>query len=128
MNSRIDEKNWTLVSNSSFPNPSSLQSRMIQMIYVALWSSRIHSIRYSILFSFILEVSPSKRIEYILEGNLENPSVWILSVPFSLKGRLKCTNHLNVHKLYAVEYINTACSLDYPFQFRIRWIKKSFDL
>ena len=29
------------------------------------------------------------------------------------------TNHVNVHKLYAVEYINTVCSLDYPFQFRI---------
>jgi len=26
----------------------------------------------------------------------------------------KCTNHVNVHKLYAVEYINTVCSLDYP--------------
>jgi len=52
----------------------------------------------------------SKRIEYILEWNLENPSVWLLS---------KCTNHVNVHKLYAVEYINTVCSLDYPFQFRI---------
>ena len=26
--------------------------------------------------------------------------------------------HVNVHKLYAVEYINTVCSLDYPFQFR----------
>ena len=31
----------------------------------------------------------------------------------------KCTNHVNVHKLNAVEYINTVCSLDYPFQFRI---------
>ena len=31
----------------------------------------------------------------------------------------KCTNHVNVHKLYAVEYINTVCSLDYLFQFRI---------
>ena len=27
--------------------------------------------------------------------------------------------HVNVHKLYAVEYINTICSLEYPFQFRI---------
>ena len=27
--------------------------------------------------------------------------------------------NVNVHKLYAVEYINTVCSLDYPFQFRI---------
>ena len=59
----------------------------------------------------------AKRIEYILEGNLENLSVWIFSVPFSLKGSSKCTNHVNVHKLYAVEYINTGCSLDYPFQF-----------
>ena len=59
----------------------------------------------------------AKRI-YIFEGNLENPSVWILSVPFSLKGSSKCTNHVNVHKLYAVEYINTVCSLDYPnFEF-----------
>ena len=58
----------------------------------------------------------SKRIEYILEWNLENPSVWIFSVSVSLK----CTNHVNVHKLYAVEYINTSvCSLDYLFQFRI---------
>ena len=42
-----------------------------------------------------------------------------LSVPFSLKGSSKCTNHVNVHKLFAVEYINTVCSLDYPFKFRI---------
>ena len=48
-----------------------------------------------------------KRIEYILEGNLDKPSVWILSVPFSLKGSSKCKNHVNVYKLYAVEYINT---------------------
>ena len=61
----------------------------------------------------------SKRIEYILERNLDNPSVWILSVPFSLKGSSKSTNHVNVHKLYAVEYINTVCSQDYSFQF---WI------
>ena len=45
--------------------------------------------------------------EYILEWNLDNPSVWIFSVPFSLKGSSKCKNHVNVHKLYAVEYINT---------------------
>ena len=61
----------------------------------------------------------SKRREYILEGNLENLSVWVFSVPFSLKGSSKCTHYVNVHKLYAVEYINTVCSLDYPFQFRI---------
>ena len=61
----------------------------------------------------------TKRIEYILEWNLDNPSVRIFSVPFSLKGSSKCTNHVNIHKLYAVEYINTVCSLDYSFQFRI---------
>ena len=61
----------------------------------------------------------AKRIEYILEWNLENPLVRIFSVPFSLKGSSKCRNHVNVHKLYAVEYINTVCSLDYSFQFRI---------
>ena len=53
----------------------------------------------------------SKRIEYILVWNLENPSLWFFSVPFSLKGSSKCTNHVNVYKLYAVEYINTVCSL-----------------
>ena len=54
-----------------------------------------------------------KRIEYMLKGNLKNLSVWTFSVPF--KGVIsKCTNHVNVHKLYAVEHINTVCSLDYP--------------
>ena len=48
------------------------------------------------------EGSLAKRIEYILEWNLDNPSVRILSVPFSLKGSSKCTNHVNVHKLSAV--------------------------
>ena len=55
-----------------------------------------------------------KRIEYILEWNLDNPSV-----PLSLKGSSKRTNQVNVHKWYAVEYINSVCSLEYPFQFQI---------
>jgi len=55
-------------------------------------------------------VGKENRIYIRVEFN--NPSVWILSVPFSLKGSSKCTNHVNVHKLYAVEYINTVCSLD----------------
>ena len=33
------------------------------------------------------------------------------------------TNHVKVHKLYAVEYINTVCSLDYPFQFNFEFFK-----
>ena len=52
------------------------------------------------------------------EVNLKNLSVWIFSVPFSLKGSSKCTNHVNVHKLYAVEYNNTVRSLDH-FNFEI---------
>ena len=43
----------------------------------------------------------------------------ILFSPFQPEESSKCTNHVNVHKLYAVEYINTVCSLDYSFQFRI---------
>ena len=43
----------------------------------------------------------AKRIEYILEWNLENALVCIFSVPFSLKGSSKCSNHVNVHKLCA---------------------------
>ena len=56
---------------------------------------------------FSLHNIHKKRIEYILEWNLANPSLWIFSVPFSLKGSSKCTNLVNVHKLYAV------CSHDY---------------
>ena len=82
----------------------------------------------SFILLFILFLQPvTKRTEYILEWNLENLSVWFFLVPFSLKGSSKCTNHVNVHKLYAVEYINTVCSLNYPFQFRIKniiWIMK----
>ena len=66
----------------------------------------------------IIDQIEAKRIEYMLEWNLKNLLVWIFSVPFSLKGSSKCTNHVNVHKPYAVEYINTVFSLDYPFQFR----------
>ena len=40
--------------------------------------------------------------------------------PFQPEREFKVyTNHVNVHKLYAVEYINIVCSLDYSFQFRI---------
>jgi len=40
--------------------------------------------------------------------------------PFeSAKGSSKCSFHVNIHKLYAVKYINTVCSLDYPFQYII---------
>ena len=38
--------------------------------------------------------------------------------PFQLEREFKVYK-ANVHKLYAAEYINTVCSLDYSFQFRI---------
>ena len=50
----------------------------------------------------IVFIFSPKRIEYILEGNTGNLSVCIFSVPFNLKGSLKCTNHVNAHKFYAV--------------------------
>ena len=56
-----------------------------------------------------IEEMYTKRIEYILEWNLDNLLVWILSVPISLKGSSKCTNHVNVHKLYAstlIQYVS----------------------
>jgi len=37
--------------------------------------------------------------------------------PFQPERSSKCTNHINVHKLCAVEYINTVCSLDYISKF-----------
>ena len=43
---------------------------------------------------------------------------WFISLlPPIVLVNLFGTNHVNVRKLYAVEYINTVCSLDYPFQF-----------
>ena len=39
--------------------------------------------------------------------------------PFQPEREFKVYKSVNVHKLYAVEYINTVCSLGYPFQFRI---------
>ena len=32
--------------------------------------------------------------------------------PFQPESEAKCTNHVNVQKLYVVEYINTVCSLE----------------
>ena len=77
----------------------------------------------NVFFLKILGIEKKHKDFYIenriyIKGNLKNLSVWIFSVPFSLKGSSKCTNHVNVHKLYAVQYI-IVCSLDYSFQFRI---------
>ncbi len=85
---------------------------LIEILWDVCWRSLF--IYFTIFFR---DAQQPKRIEYILEWNLESFGM-NLSVPFSLKGSSKCTNHVNVRKLYAVEYINT-CSLDYPFQLRI---------
>ena len=39
--------------------------------------------------------------------------------PFQPEREFKVYKSAKVHKLYAVECINTVCSLDYSFQFRI---------
>ena len=64
----------------------------------------------------LMGLSIENRI-HIREEFKESIGMIFFSVPFSLKGSSKCTNHVNVHKLYAVEYINTVCSLDFSFHF-----------
>ena len=49
------------------------------------------------------------------------------SVPFSLKGSSKCTNHVNVHKLNAGEYINTVCSLDLSVSNFLKLLNKVYN-
>ena len=58
-----------------------------------------------------------------IRGEFKESLGMIFSVPFSLKGSSKCSNHVNVHELYAVEYINTVCTLDYSFQLRIKVVQ-----
>ena len=103
-------------SRNIFPAPIPYIQIINASILLTTLKISFNSFRIGVKAWFInfWSISRTKRIEYILEWNLDYPSVWILSVPFSLKGS---TNH--VHKLYAVDYINTVCSLDYPFQFRI---------
>ena len=63
----------------------------------------------------VMERAKSIENRIYIRGVFEESLGMIFSVPFSLKGSSKCTNHVNVHKLYAVEYINTVCPLDYSF-------------
>ena len=104
------EQDRSLSFNSTQHSCNSLQvsgSRVINL------ENTTSSFLYVLLLIYALY---TKRIEYILEWNLDNPSLWICSVPFILKGSSKCTNHVNVHKLYAVEYIDTVCS-HFNFEF-----------
>ena len=53
-------------------------------------------------FNFIEETEHHpKRIEYIWEWNLEIPRYEFCQSLSALQGSSKCTNHVNVHKLYA---------------------------
>ena len=66
----------------------------------------------------ILKLRLKENRKYI-RGEFRESLGMNFSVPFSLKGSSKCTNHVNVNKLDGVAYINTVCSLDDPFQFQI---------
>ena len=62
---------------------------------------------------------PLIRSQCLSEQRHKENRIYIRQSLSAWNGSSKCTNHVNVHKLYAVEYISTVCSLDYPFQF---WI------
>ena len=79
--------------------------------YKAYWHCTTYCARY--------DVYKENRIYIRVEFRKSLSMNFVSPFQPELKGSSKCTNHVNVHKLYAVEYINTVCSLDYPFQFRI---------
>ena len=53
------------------------------------------------------------RVEFRQSLNMNFVSPFQPEMEFKVYKSCKCS------QLYAVEYINTVCSLDYPFQFRI---------
>ena len=63
----------------------------------------------------------TKENRIYIRGEFRQSLGMIFFSPFQPEREWKCTNNVNVHKLYAVEYNNTVCYqyLDYPFQFRI---------
>jgi len=61
----------------------------------------------------------AKENRIYIRGELRKSLGMIFFSPFQSEREFKVYKHVNVHKLYAVEYINTVCSLDYSFQFRI---------
>ena len=99
--------------------PLQVQGLSINMVIEWRLESRIWFLIINGMAKKVKKNRSCTSIENIIyREELKNFSVWIVSVPFSLKGSSKCTNHVYVLKLYAVEYINTVCSLDYSFQFR----------
>ena len=64
----------------------------------------------------------TKRIEYILEGNLENPLGMNFFSPFQPEREFKVQimfKSCKCSQIICSRVHNTVCSLDYPFQLRI---------
>ena len=99
-----------------YSDPSTSSSSSLNPSIYAVW--------FTLSWSFIYSEDIFKSITYLRILNLKCPvhrnRIYReeLKESLGMKGSSKCTNHVNVHKLYAVEYINTVCSLDYSFQFR----------
>ena len=96
---------------SSFVNNPVVYIQANTMIYQTQLDSKRRYTTLLVQLGDLVAPLVTQRIEFILEGNSKNLSVGIFSVPFSLKGSSKCTNHVNVHKLFAVEYINDRFTL-----------------
>ena len=70
------------------------------------------------MFSSLLDVNNEKRI-YIRMEFRQSIGMNFVS-PFQPKKEFKVYKSC---KLYAVEYINAVCSLDYPFHFNFKFFK-----
>jgi len=80
-----------------------------------LWTSlNIYSGKDDLIDLHLKPAEDKENIIYIRGEFRESLGMNFFS-PFQPEREFK----VNVHKLYAVEYINTVCSLDYLFQFRI---------
>ena len=65
--------------------------------------------------AFVLQMAIENRI---YREELKESHGMIFFSPFKPEREFKVYYHVNVHKLYEGEYINTVCYLYYPFQFR----------
>jgi len=61
----------------------------------------------------------TNRIEYVLEGNLENPLGMNFFSPFQPEREFKVYKSCKSSQIICSRVHNTVCSLDYPFQLRI---------
>ena len=92
----------------------SLSFMLILDTYMACLTRGNYLMKY--LFSWVIY----KENRIYIRGEFRQSLGMNFVSPFeSAKESSKCSFHVNVHKLYAVEYSNTVSSLDYPFQFLI---------